>query len=87
MPSRPRPRLRCSRGRRLFDRYSAESWAATDWLQILALYEMLVRIAPSPVTGVDRIDKAQAAQQCALALTQNQAEQSLLTRRLAEAPW
>jgi RNA polymerase sigma factor (sigma-70 family) len=30
------------------------SWAATDWPQILALYDMLLRMAPSPVVRLNR---------------------------------
>lgn len=32
----------------------APSWAATDWVQILVLYDMLVGIAPSPVFRLNR---------------------------------
>jgi RNA polymerase sigma-70 factor (ECF subfamily) len=32
----------------------AASWAATDWPQILALYDMLQRMAPSPVVRLNR---------------------------------
>ena len=32
----------------------APSWAATDWTQILVLYDMLLRLAPSPVTQLNR---------------------------------
>jgi RNA polymerase sigma-70 factor (ECF subfamily) len=32
----------------------ARSWAETDWPQILILYDMLVRIAPSPVAQLNR---------------------------------
>jgi RNA polymerase sigma-70 factor (ECF subfamily) len=103
----------------------ASSWADTDWPQILILYDMLVRIAPSPVARLNRCVAlryvvgaeaalfaaeqlgpslggyylwhavradllrtlgqrlvAQAAEQRALELTSNPAEQSLLRRRL-----
>ena len=33
---------------------SADSWAATDWLQILVLYDMLLAHDPSPVTRLNR---------------------------------
>jgi RNA polymerase sigma-70 factor (ECF subfamily) len=32
----------------------AESWAATDWPQILILYDMLLRLEPSPVAMLSR---------------------------------
>ena len=32
----------------------AESWAATDWLQIVALYDLLLRMTPSPVVRLNR---------------------------------
>jgi RNA polymerase sigma factor (sigma-70 family) len=32
----------------------ADSWEATDWLQILGLYDMLVQIEPSPVVRLNR---------------------------------
>ena len=32
----------------------AEDWAATDWEQILLLYDMLLHLAPSPVTRLHR---------------------------------
>jgi len=32
----------------------APSWAATDWPQILALYTMLQRVSPTPVTRLNR---------------------------------
>jgi RNA polymerase sigma-70 factor (ECF subfamily) len=32
----------------------APSWSETDWQQILVLYDMLLRIAPSPVTRLNR---------------------------------
>jgi RNA polymerase sigma-70 factor (ECF subfamily) len=32
----------------------APSWAATDWTQILILYDMLIRIAPTPVARLNR---------------------------------
>jgi RNA polymerase sigma-70 factor (ECF subfamily) len=32
----------------------ATSWAETDWLQIVALYDLLLRIAPSPVVRLNR---------------------------------
>jgi RNA polymerase sigma-70 factor (ECF subfamily) len=103
----------------------AESWQATDWLQILALYDLLLDMAPSPVIRLNRAvalryvagpeaalaevealaqdlegyhlfhairgaflleigqhEQARAAELRALALTGNQAEQSLLHQRL-----
>ena len=33
---------------------TAPSWAETDWLQIVTLYEMLLRFDPSPVTRLNR---------------------------------
>ncbi len=33
---------------------SASTWAETDWLQILTLYDVLIRIDPSPVTRLNR---------------------------------
>jgi RNA polymerase sigma factor (sigma-70 family) len=32
----------------------AESWAATDWRQIVLLYDLLLRISPSPVVRLNR---------------------------------
>jgi predicted RNA polymerase sigma factor len=32
----------------------AASWASTDWAQIVALYDMLLRIAPSPIARLNR---------------------------------
>ena len=32
----------------------AESWAATDWQQIVLLYDLLLRISPSPVVRLNR---------------------------------
>src|SRR5262249_45012497 len=32
----------------------AESWQATDWLQILALYDLLLSLSPSPVIRLNR---------------------------------
>jgi RNA polymerase sigma-70 factor (ECF subfamily) len=32
----------------------APSWAATDWTQILILYDLLIRIAPTPVARLNR---------------------------------
>jgi RNA polymerase sigma factor (sigma-70 family) len=32
----------------------AEDWAATDWDQILVLYDMLLHLAPSPITRLHR---------------------------------
>jgi RNA polymerase sigma-70 factor (ECF subfamily) len=104
----------------------AEHWEDTDWVQIVVLYDMLLHLAPSPVTrlhraialryvtgpaaalaeldtlagdlddyhlfhatraelfrALDRPDDARAADQRALQLTTNPAEQRLLHRRLA----
>jgi RNA polymerase sigma-70 factor (ECF subfamily) len=104
----------------------AARWEDTDWVQIVVLYDMLLHLAPSPVTrlhraialryvtgpaaalaeldtlagdfddyhlfhatraellrALDRPDDARAADQCALQLTTNPAEQRLLHRRLA----
>ncbi|HEX4205770.1 MAG TPA: RNA polymerase sigma factor [Ktedonobacteraceae bacterium] len=104
----------------------AESWQATDWPQILALYDLLLSMTPSPVVRLNRAvavryvagpeealaevealahdleeyhlfhairgelllelgrrEQAQAAELRALALTDNQAEQSLLHQRLS----
>jgi predicted RNA polymerase sigma factor len=33
---------------------SAPTWADTDWLQILTLYDLLIRIDPSPVSRLNR---------------------------------
>jgi RNA polymerase sigma-70 factor (ECF subfamily) len=103
----------------------AESWQDTDWPQILALYDLLLSMTPSPVIRLNRAvalryvagpetalaevetlaqdlkgyhlfhairgaflmelgrrEQARAAELRALALTKNQAEQSLLTQRL-----
>ncbi|MEO3922281.1 DUF6596 domain-containing protein [Micromonosporaceae bacterium B7E4] len=103
----------------------AARWEETDWAQILILYDMLLRLAPSPVTRLHRAvanryvggpaaalaevdalagpldgyhllhatraellrdlgrpDEARAADERALALTANPAEQSLLRQRL-----
>src|SRR3989442_14552767 len=40
----------------------AESWAATDWRQIVLLYDLLLRLSPSPVV---RLNRAVALQQVA----------------------
>ena len=104
---------------------SAATWAETDWLQIVTLYSMLVRLDPSPVVRLnqaiamswlcepkvalaaveemaDRLDgyhlfhatraqllerlgehaAARSANERALALTDNPAEQALLHARL-----
>ncbi|MDX3109660.1 RNA polymerase sigma factor [Nonomuraea angiospora] len=104
----------------------AESFAATDWAQILVLYDMLLHLAPSPVTrlhraiavrhlqgaqaaldelkevgdvleryplfhatraellrDLDRREEARRADERALALTANPAQQALLEQRLA----
>jgi RNA polymerase sigma factor (sigma-70 family) len=105
----------------------SESWAATDWRQIVLLYDLLLQMAPSPVVRLNRAvalrqvagpeaalvevnalardldhyhlfhavrselllelserEQARASALRALELTQNSAEQSLLTRRLLE---
>jgi predicted RNA polymerase sigma factor len=105
----------------------AESWAATDWRQIVLLYDLLLQMRFSPVVRLNRAvalrqiagpeaalvevnalasdldtyhlfhairgelllelsyrEQARAAALRALELTQNRAEQSLLTRRLLE---
>ncbi|HEY7414437.1 MAG TPA: DUF6596 domain-containing protein [Ktedonobacteraceae bacterium] len=105
----------------------AESWAATDWRQIVVLYDLLLRMTPSPVIQLNRAvalwqvegpeaalaevnalasslehyhlfhatraellldlshrEQARAAALRALELTQNCAEQALLTRRVLE---
>lgn len=104
----------------------AETFAATDWAQILVLYDMLLHLAPSPVTrlhraiavrhlqgaqaaldelkevgdvleryplfhatraellrDLDRRDEARRADERALELTANPAQQALLEQRLA----
>ncbi|MEO3744103.1 DUF6596 domain-containing protein [Plantactinospora sp. B5E13] len=106
----------------------ASRWEETDWAQIRVLYDMLLHLAPSPVTrlhraianryvagpaaalaevdalpgtldsyhlfhatraellrDLDRLDEARAADEAALALTANPAEQSLLRQRLSWA--
>lgn len=105
----------------------APSWAATDWQQILILYDLLLQMTPSPVVKLNRAialrhvagleaalaevnelasqldnyhlfhatrgqfllelgerEQARASTLRALGLTQNRAEQSLLTHRLLE---
>jgi predicted RNA polymerase sigma factor len=105
----------------------SESWAATDWRQIVLLYDLLLQMTPSPVVRLNRAvalrqvagpevalvevnalaqdldhyhlfhavrselllelserEQARASALRALELTQNSAEQSLLTRRLLE---
>ncbi len=105
----------------------AKSWAATDWRQIVVLYDLLLQMTPSPVVRLNRAvalrqiagleaalaevnalardldnyhlfhairgelllelghrEQARASALRALGLTQNRAEQSLLTRRLLE---
>ncbi|HEY0755200.1 MAG TPA: DUF6596 domain-containing protein [Ktedonobacteraceae bacterium] len=105
----------------------SESWAATDWRQIVLLYDLLLQLTPSPVVYLNRAvalrqvlgpeaalaevnalaqdldhyhlfhavrselllelserQQARASALRALELTQNSAEQSLLTRRLLE---
>ncbi|MEU8363840.1 DUF6596 domain-containing protein [Nonomuraea sp. NPDC048882] len=104
----------------------ARTFAATDWAQILVLYDMLLHLVPSPVTrlhraiavrhlqgaqaaldelkevgdvleryplfhatraellrGLDRRDEARRADERALELTANPAQQALLEQRLA----
>jgi predicted RNA polymerase sigma factor len=61
----------------------ARSWSETDWRQIVILYDMLLAIEPSAVARLNRA-VAHAAQERALALTSNRAEQSLLRRRLRD---
>jgi len=104
----------------------AEDWADTDWEQILLLYDMLMHLAPSPITrlhravalrytagpraALDELDtladaldryhlyhatraellralghphQARAADERALALTANPAEQALLQHRIS----
>jgi RNA polymerase sigma factor (sigma-70 family) len=106
----------------------AASWEATDWQQILVLYDLLLQMAPSPVVRLNRAvalrqvagpdaalaevellardldgyhlfhavrgellldlgrrEQARAAELRALDLTGNQAERSLLQRKLREA--
>ncbi|MFC6016947.1 RNA polymerase sigma factor [Plantactinospora solaniradicis] len=106
----------------------AVRWEDTDWAQILVLYDMLLHLAPSPVTrlhravanryvtgpaaalddvdtladalggyhlfhatraellrDLNRLDEAHAADEKALAMTANPAEQSLLRQRLSWA--
>ena len=106
----------------------AQDWAATDWEQIVVLYDMLLHLAPSPVTrlhraiavryttgpraALDELDalagpldryhlfhatraellralghpyQARLADQRALELTANPAEQALLEERLSWA--
>ncbi len=62
----------------------------TDWTQVVALYDQLLRLDPSPVVAlnravavaeVDRPHDARAAYDRALALTGNPIEQEHLTRR------
>jgi RNA polymerase sigma factor (sigma-70 family) len=103
----------------------AEDWAHTDWEQILVLYDMLLHLAPSPITRLHRAvalrytagpqtaldeldtladtldryhlyhavraellralghpDQARSADQRALELTANPAEQALLQQRI-----
>ena len=103
----------------------ADDWASTDWEQIVLLYDMLLHLAPSPVTrlhraialrytagpraalaeldtladaldhhhlyhatraelfrALDQPDRARTADQRALELTANPAEQALLQRRV-----
>jgi predicted RNA polymerase sigma factor len=105
----------------------AESWAATDWRQIVLLYDLLLQMKPSPVVRLNRAvalrqvagpevaltqvnaltqeldhyhlfhavrselllelgerEQARASALRALELTQNRAEQGLLTRKLLE---
>ena len=108
----------------------AERWEDTDWEQIVLLYDMLLHLAPSPVTRLHRaialryrsgasaataeldslageldgyhlyhatraelcrelgrFDEARAADQRALSLTGNPAEQAVLQERIACAHW
>ena len=63
----------------------APSWLETDWLQILTLYDVLVRLDPSPVTHLNR----------AVALSQVEGPDAALTavddlaqaQALADAQW
>jgi RNA polymerase sigma-70 factor (ECF subfamily) len=106
----------------------ADDWADTDWEQIVLLYDMLLRLAPSPFATLNRAialcymagphaalaavdglsdrlggyhlfhasraellralgrpDEARAADQRALELTMNPAEQALLRRRILQS--
>jgi predicted RNA polymerase sigma factor len=56
----------------------AESAAATDWRRIVALYNHLVRIQPSPVVRLNRAAEARASCEKALALTQQEPERQFL---------
>lgn len=48
----------------------AESWADTDWEQIVVLYDMLLRLAPSPVTRLHRAIAVRYVDGPATALTE-----------------
>jgi RNA polymerase sigma-70 factor (ECF subfamily) len=70
----------------------AESTAATDWRQIVAIYDHLVRIQPSPVVHLNRAvaiamrdgPEARAAYEKALALTQQEPELRFLRERIRQ---
>jgi Predicted RNA polymerase sigma factor containing a TPR repeat domain len=54
----------------------ADSYAATDWRQVLGLYDELLKVWPTPVV-------AATAYRAALDLTDNVAEREFLATRLA----
>jgi RNA polymerase sigma factor (sigma-70 family) len=58
----------------------ARSYADTDWLQILLLYDALVRLAPSPVTQLHRAIAVRAVCGSAAALAQVEALAPALER-------
>lgn len=59
----------------------APTAAATDWRQILQLYDQLLVIAPSPVAELNRAVAAAAACDAAISRTDNAAERAFLLRR------
>ncbi|HZT97217.1 MAG TPA: hypothetical protein VFB34_10320 [Chloroflexota bacterium] len=43
-----------ARGAKIEGGHQAPTWEQTDWLQIVLLYDALTRLAPSPVTRLNR---------------------------------
>ena len=60
----------------------AKRWEDTDWTQIVVLYDMLLYLAPSPVTRLHRAVALRYVTGPAAALAANPAERSLLRQRL-----
>src|SRR5215211_5963540 len=69
---------------------TAPSYAETDWPQVLALYDELYRVWPSPVVELNRavavaMVRGPEAALGEVELTDNEAERAFLSGRLAES--